>query len=547
MTVDIRRLTAHLSGSQQDEIVKAYKKRAENETAAFLWCFFLGWMGAHRFYLRQWGQAIIHLLIVVIVAGIIVVGVLASINPTVVVLAALPFGLAALIWEVVDLFRIDDEVEARNLKLAETLIAGSMLADTSVLQSTQAELDKVVHNVAEIGVQSTNREEATTAVAAEGELPANGSVSNAAAAAAVEAGTGSAFERYEAVTTIQASDEPDVKPEDEQPVQPGTRDLSETEAVSLGELSAAAVEETANEDVAQASGVEADETVTRAHTESGFSSTDSVDTVISEGTASSEDAVISADMTPMTTADAEAPTWPNLPAVAEEELQAAPVPVDYTDMGGSEPATPVADIDSQGVIGAAPLTISLGDETAGADVITPPPDDSATVPAESFTPPVVPVVELSAGESAFAATPAEPIETPAPTVPVETPAKGEESEAPETLAELAGLSFGVAGVGGVAAEAAQMPPVNPAPSEPSTPEIAHAVEEIPHSSQLLKRIRVTRQIKVNGEIIEETSAEALIDADADPEPVREKLRQQLHTQAAARMAELGITEDQSNS
>ena len=129
-------------------------------------------------------------------------------------------------------------------------------------------------------------------------------------------------------------------------------------------------------------------------------------------------------------------------------------------------------------------------------------------------------------------------------------APDEESQTPETLAELAGLAFGAAGAAGaagVAAEAASMPPVNPAPAEPPTPEIAHADEVIPHASHLLKRIRVTRQIKVNGEIIEETSAEALIDADADPEPVRERLRQQLHSQAASRMAELGITEDQGNS
>ena len=61
---------------------------------------------------------------------------------------------------------------------------------------------------------------------------------------------------------------------------------------------------------------------------------------------------------------------------------------------------------------------------------------------------------------------------------------------------------------------------------------------------MLKRIRVTRQIKVNGQVVEETSAEELIEADADPEPVRQRLREQLHRQAAARMAELGITPDQ---
>src|SRR5215469_4411180 len=100
MTVDIKRLTAHLSQSQQDEITKAYKKQAENQTAAFLWCFFLGWMGAHRFYLRQWGPGIIHLILALITVVIAVGGALAGVDPTIIIVAALPFGVAALIWEI---------------------------------------------------------------------------------------------------------------------------------------------------------------------------------------------------------------------------------------------------------------------------------------------------------------------------------------------------------------------------------------------------------------------------------------------------------------
>jgi hypothetical protein len=104
-----------------------------------------------------------------------------------------------------------------------------------------------------------------------------------------------------------------------------------------------------------------------------------------------------------------------------------------------------------------------------------------------------------------------------------------EEEKAETLAELAGLASGAA---------ADVPE--------SQAEVAHA-EHIEPATHLLKRIRVTRQIKVNGEVVEETSAEELIEADADPEPVRQRLRQQLHNQAAARMSQLGITPDQAES
>ncbi|MGO8949474.1 MAG: TM2 domain-containing protein [Ktedonobacterales bacterium] len=538
MTVDIERLTSHLSPSQRDEISRAYKKQEENETAAFLWCFFLGWIGAHRFYLREWGLAIIHVVLVLIMAGIIVAGVMANLNSTLVVLAALPFGLAALIWEVIDLFRIDDEVSARNLKLAETIIASAMLADTTVLQQAQTELDPVVHNVAARSSQVVEQEQSATDQAAADETTAATVtevpiVNNFVAEEAVEASAGESatVERYETTTVTRAGDAPNADQKDEQPVQPGTRDWSETTASQLaGELAA---EEPAGGS-GDAEGIQMDETVTRSHTESGFSATDSVDTVISQSAAMAEDTVISADMTPMSTAEAEAPTWPNIPLVTGAALTATPMTLDYTDMGRSMPDSPVADVDG---IGTAPLTVSLDDEVspqAAMETVTA--DEVATIPVESYTPPVVPVVELPAAD-------VQP--------PSQPPNETSEEAEPETLAELAGLATGVAG--GVAAVAAipvdpATSPIGPTEAPATAPEsqVAHA-EQIEHTSHLLKRIRVTRQIKVNGEVVDESSAEELIEANADPEPVRQRLRQQLHDRAAARMAELGVTEDQSNS
>ncbi|PWT77285.1 MAG: hypothetical protein C5B60_03020 [Chloroflexi bacterium] len=545
MTVDIKRLTAHLSQSQQEEISKAYKKQAENETAIFLWCFFLGWMGGHRFYLRQWDQGIIHLILALIAVLIAVGGALANADPTIIIIAVLPFALAALIWEVIDLFRIDDEVAAMNLRVAEQLIADSLLADTSVVQQAQTKLDEVLHHVAAQGSQSAEGETSSVATAAAEPVTAS-----AGGEASVEpvAATGATEERYEAITTTRVSDDPNADAKDNQPVPAGTKDWSETETTSEDELGSAEAEPG---DTAE--GAHIDKTITLAHTESGYSSTDSIDTVTSESAAVAEDTaetVTAADMTTMSAAESEAPTWPNLPPVApvsEAKL------VDYTDQGEPVPMTPVADVDGAGVT---PLIVALGEE------ITPPPpgqvaasvpvmaeevapavvDEPDSIPVESYIPPIVPVVDLGDGNTeAVTATPEEP-ETLAELAGLATVTTGAAVDVPEAPAETPSAAAEVSeAAGAVAVVAAVDTAEGAAPAE-----VAHA-EHIEPATHLLKRIRVTRQIKVNGEVIEETSAEELIEADADPEPVRQRLRQQLHNQAAARMSELGITQDQAES
>jgi hypothetical protein len=307
----------------------------------------------------------------------------------------------------------------------------------------------------------------------------------------------------------------------------GTHDWTATESASVDEIAGADSPEAVDGAVAAAEVVHGSETVTEAHSESGYSVTDSVDTVVTEGVAAGEevettpDTILASDLTPITIAEAEAPTLPNFPLVAEEEPASSKTTpsVDLTDMGEPELTTPVADI---GAPGSVPVIVALGAEPEPISVVEPVPEISSAapeepVPAPSYIPPIVPVVEEAAVEPAVEA--------------------GEEA-APETLAELAGLATGAAVVG--AAETA--PAVEESVAAPS-PEVAHA-EEIEQTSHMLKRIRVTRQIKVNGQVVEETSAEELIEADADPEPVRQRLREQLHRQATARMAELGVTPDQ---
>src|SRR5262249_23965923 len=119
MSVDIARLTEHLSPKQREAVRKTYRARAENETAAFLWCFFLGVIGAHHFYLRQWGRGFPHLLPPLATALVIGGGVAFSWSPALIVAAAVPLVFFAISWMFVDLFRIDAEVASRNLQLAE--------------------------------------------------------------------------------------------------------------------------------------------------------------------------------------------------------------------------------------------------------------------------------------------------------------------------------------------------------------------------------------------------------------------------------------------
>ncbi len=103
MSVDIAKLSANLSPQQQREAKAEYRRQAKSPTTAFLLCFFLGIFGAHRFYLGDVGQGLLRLIIS-------------------------PLVLPGLVLEVIDLTRIDGEVESRNLKAAEAIIARIMLA-----------------------------------------------------------------------------------------------------------------------------------------------------------------------------------------------------------------------------------------------------------------------------------------------------------------------------------------------------------------------------------------------------------------------------------
>src|SRR6516225_3025794 len=95
-----------LTYAQQEAVQRAYDARAKSSTTAFLLCYFLGVFGAHRIYLGQWGAAALRLLLPLIAAGLAILGVLDVLSFATFSLAVITL-LCALIWEALDLARID--------------------------------------------------------------------------------------------------------------------------------------------------------------------------------------------------------------------------------------------------------------------------------------------------------------------------------------------------------------------------------------------------------------------------------------------------------
>ncbi|HLZ22969.1 MAG TPA: NINE protein [Ktedonobacterales bacterium] len=517
MSVDLAQLTAHLSPEQQEVVKKAYRKKAEHPTAAFLWCFFLGTCGAHRFYLRQWGAGLARLIIPVVAALVIVLGIVLQWPPASVAAVAIALLLIALIWEIIDLFRIDHEVYERNLKLAEDLIASTVLADRSVEQKALGRMGILMDETEQASTGAAQREERQTAaeaaavvpepVAAIGEAAAPGTIENAEEVQSHEtesAGAGAASAHFVAHTVNEISADPNdtqhgeplyspqhswsetgfVHAEDER-AQTGTQAGEETLA-EPGALGVAA----AGVGAAAVGGFALDELVTHRHEETDHSATDSLETFSTLGAAEGD----AANVEPPSPAESEALTWPDHPPLQfDEPAPASQTPADFTDMGTvPEAAPPVADIE-----GAAPLFVTLPGYTHEASAeapalqVAPAPDaapatddallllmpDAAMEPPafdaeplssavgeapspESYIPPTVPVVSAPFAEETG------PIMPPAVAEP-EPELEPAHSDG-QTLAELGALAGGV----GLAAGAAEMLHAHHAAQPEPTPEPA---------------------------------------------------------------------------
>jgi hypothetical protein len=492
MSVDIVRLSGHLSPAQQRSLKSEYSAREKNPTTAFLLCFFLGIFGAHRFYLGQPGQGLLRLILS-------------------------PLIVPGLIWELVDLFRIDGEVFERNLKLAEELVARAALAQPNAAVEAEA--------LARLDAALREQEAASAPAPAPAPAASSGAAIPAAAPGSVDAD----------VPFARAS---------EPPSQPIAMDA----VLADGSASLAAPVHLVQDDDEHTAPPSLEPT-TAAHDiwEDAWdeallaqppippSDQPSADEPPADETYSSRPDV---DVTPdavayVPIADAE---WAPLGDAGVSVRAVRPDPTDRPwDPGGPPPTADVGEGRSARVRVALPELTAYEAEIAGAA--------SWVVPVSSArTPPSVP----PAARSEMPITPswsgkASSAQEELPTL-IFYPADTDEPQTSsavqkETLAALAGS----AATAGAAERATGEPEITiPALESSSTPKAApepaayeaHVTEELhdqPNEGtrRVVKRVRVVRRLVVNGQVVHEASAEQIVDPDADTTETATALREAL--------------------
>ncbi len=609
MSVDIARMTAHLTPAQQEEIARAYRRTSENATTAFLLCFFLGIFGAHRFYLRQWGSALLHLVLAIIAAGLLVYVVLQqpalAVATTLISIAAVLLFID-LVWEIVDLFRIDGQIHRHNLKIAEGLIGAVAIEDPTVVRQAMEKLDSMVTQAEQRADTAAASEEAATERVADAES-ATGTPEVFAAGSGVitrddveharelaEDASAVSTGHFVSTTETTISGDPDAAPET-----PVTTSASESDThqriIGTGETASEdAVEDVPGigEDVlgaaavvggvAAVEGISSRETTTESHSETSYSHTDSVEV---------DDTVAAADVSEEQVAEADevesvAAPFPEMVPVVTDEYgptdRFVPVVLDE-DQTDRHPHVhhikPVADLD---VAPREPVYVDVPDylpertpeppvEVAAPAPPVPSDDEGIAAlgwglesadqpPAEAFVPPVVPLT----------AEPFEVVEPPAEmavaeevpnAVVIETESVEAQTSTGETLAELAGF-VGVAGAAGVAATEFAAEQVTPAaePAEQPTPEApaaetpafdavatptaeAAASEPVEEAPRKMKRVRVVRKIVVDGQVVDEQVVEELVPVDTDTSQTAQAMQDSLGHKSPEEIAQMAHLTD----
>ncbi len=577
MSVDISQLTARLDPQRQEAVKQQYEERAMNPTAAFLLCFFLGSAGAHRFFLREWRVAFGHLALFVAGVVALVAGLIQTL-PLPVNLASHPLGaaldalgvallLAALIWEIIDLGHIDHQVYQRNLLLAEGIIAGTLLADHSLIEEARQRLSTTSRKArAQAQAAAVASPAAPTAAPAPAAPVAGIITANevADARALAEENAGFATISYAEMSRFDISEDPD---QARQANADAAHEGNWSESVTTAETAPDAPPDAAP----------VTETVTRTHSEDGPRVTDSYEVDRVAGPSAAEAAglgaaalgagLLGADHT----AGFDEPTQPDHaegaadaasaihaydPSDAQPAAPAEPAALaaaayqsdqahgydfadddigDVTDASMPAVVAPPADI---AVAHASPAYVQLPDEQPAQDAPLYLIPDEPTTAAYPYAPEPMaaePVAaEPVAAESAYDATPSEepaaeayvpPVasvyssatEAPvAPTPSWDQPTSVQPEPQPEpeaahddTLAELAGFG-GVAGAGALAGEALAHERA-PEPAAAPTPEPAAAAPAAPK----MKKIRVRRKVVVDGQVVAEEVVEREVPADMD--------------------------------
>lgn len=568
MSVDINELAAHLDARRQTQVKEQYDARATHATTAFLLCFFLGYLGAHRFYLRQWRSAFARLILFVLGAAGLAAGYVASapLNAALFVIGGLLI-LACLIWEVIDLGRIDNEIHQRNLLLAEGLIAGALLSDTSGVEAAAQQVDEVRRAAAAQSLAASAAPAGAGAITAE----------DLAQARNMAEQTGRANISYESTSTFDVSATPEERADDHPVFEPATtterhvdiqplpapEDAGPAVAADTHTHHVDAYRVTDEYETDRVSGPSAAEVAglgaaalgaagvgyglaEAAHTAEA-PSTSTTETPASEVTPISDAAAyqpadqnMSIPAAPINEPAAydQAPAMDPFAHIAPTPAEAIPSNPDVTDSGAPSFVQQTSDV---AFASAYPSFITLPEQSAG-PAISPIPDaaEEVTQPdlplyftpeeetaSEPVTQPYTPY-EAAPTPQAYTA-PAAPM-TPSweePTEPVPSPTQ-ESHHAEEAL----GLGA-LAGAGALAADAwgrHEAPAAEPAPepaaeaaapaamaepiSEPATePEVAAA--PVTPEPPKMKRIRVKHRIVVDGQVVREESVVREIPADAD--------------------------------
>gem|GEM_PF-1009842 len=343
MSVDITQLSAHLAPPLQDQVKEAYKKQAKSDTTAFLLTFFLGLVGAHRFYLNQWLSGIAHLALTIAGVIVLVEGLINSGDSRfTLIIVGVALLLIGLLWEAIDLFVIDRQVNARNLALAERLIADAELSDDTPEKSALAELDKLSRATA-----------APAAGGAEGTgIITPAAVAEARAMAEETAPAGAASAQFSSMSRMELSDSPvedrreaEVRASEatvtgEPAAEAPLSNLTETEGVTQAAPGATTVDETSVLEeaapaaalgaAAGAAGMGFIEVEHHMHEESGYRTTDSVETEkYAEPEAPVTEPLAAAPATEapveQPTAEAETPAASEPPEIATESTSTEPI------------------------------------------------------------------------------------------------------------------------------------------------------------------------------------------------------------------------------
>ncbi|HEX5440971.1 MAG TPA: hypothetical protein VFW76_08810, partial [Ktedonobacterales bacterium] len=350
-----------------------------------------------------------------------------------------------LIWEIIELFQIDDKVRQHNLTLAESLIGAVALADSSALTDAVARLDSAM----------------TGASVDAGAAVAGGITAEEVSAARAMAGEhhGGIMEEFDSSTTKFISDDPSA-------TTPGA-------PAAWSETTVSGAPDPAADDTLD---LPAPEYVTHTHTETANTVTDSYEYERAPDATQ--------PMAIPTTREAEAATWPDHPP-----LNLAANAMDVTDHHAYVPPTEaIADVEGAG---ATPHYVTLPDDQSAAGA-------TATAEAAAIAP-----LAVDASTTARDATDAHP----------HAPHAGLVADVEANPAQAVYVNL---------PDETYVPPIVPVTDAAAAAAVAGAgtapeapLEASPTSGPLMKRIRMKRQIVVDGQVVREEVVEKLVPVDTD--------------------------------